>query len=131
MEALARLKSLSRLRIGRPDPSELGLEKIGGLPNLAYLGIMQTGLSDTEIGHLQKLKRLKVLCLQKTQITETGLASLRAALLNCDIHTDEGAWTETFKNMKSLDHPSEATAPSADDPNRRAAEWAAPEGKRD
>ena len=115
MEALSNINTLAALNIGGTDSSGLGLTRLGELPNLRCLGISRAPLDDSDIKELCSLKGLELLCLWETQITEKGLALLRASLPGCEILTTEKAWHDEYWKVLSprlpTPHPPLAVAP--------------------
>ena len=92
--------------------AEWGLQELVGLP-LQFLYLADTQVTDAGITHLKTFKSLQKTFLFGTKVTATGVASLQAALPDCDIRWDKAPAPTV---------PKPAVVPSADS-ERRAAEW--------
>lgn len=86
---LVHLKGLTELESlelwNNKQISDAGLVDITGLTNLKYLDLRNTQVSDTGIAHLKRLTNLETLHLSRTQVSLTGLKTLKAALPDCEI----------------------------------------------
>jgi hypothetical protein len=56
------------------------------MPNLTWLCIRDTDVSDRGINNLARLTRLRALYLERTRVTPAGVRSLQHSLPECTIH---------------------------------------------
>lgn len=83
---------LTELRVGQtpsglPMLTDEGLRSLQLLPELTVLKISGTEATDEVVPVLCSLKHLKILDIQETRISESGIATLRAAFPSCEIQT--------------------------------------------
>lgn len=84
---LARLQTLTSLRLANCPVTEGGMASIGAMKNLYLLDVSETPITDDMLVHLQSLDNLMSLKLRKTQLTGTGLQHLdqMAKLVSIDL----------------------------------------------
>ena len=91
---LARLKELDLGGLQRTDSglwqvtvTDRGAETLSAMPQLEILSLRNGKITDVAVDSLTKLKHLKRLDVVNTNLTDTGLARLRAGLPNCEIRS--------------------------------------------
>lgn len=114
--ALARLR-LKQLLLSRCAIDDATAAELANAATLEILELHSNPLTDKGLAELHRLKRLRRLVLQETQVTAMGIAALRAALPDCVVES-------------SLEDGPDVPQPAAipDDPARRAAAWLQREG---
>ena len=88
---LVHLKGMTRLQelnLSNTELTDEGLVHLKGLLGLRKLHLHQTRVTDVGLEHLAGLKVLAELTLNGTAVTAKGVAKLKAALPNCNIHAD-------------------------------------------
>ncbi|MEZ6105745.1 MAG: hypothetical protein R3B96_06400 [Pirellulaceae bacterium] len=109
---------------------DAGLEQLKSLPELEYLNLYGTPVTDGGLAHLAEIKTLKKLYLWQSQVTAEGVARLREALPECEIIAGEGLipclhhpkrfrWSKVKGMARWKDRPKEATSPTSP-PEERA-----------
>ena len=84
---IERLPFLRRLSLrGNRQISDTSLMHLRSLTRLEHLDLTLTSITDKGITYLQSMRSLKTLILLGTQITPNGVAALKRALPNCQIH---------------------------------------------
>jgi hypothetical protein len=61
------------------------LEHLAGLKKLQVLEIHNSSITDRGLRHLEALTKLKVFQLSATEVTDDGVSRLKAVLPNCDV----------------------------------------------
>ncbi len=87
---LAQIKgmtSLTRLHLEQTKITDKGLANLKGLVNLEYLNLYGTEITDLGLEELAGLSKLKSLYLWQTKVTEAGVGKLKKALPNLEIVT--------------------------------------------
>jgi Leucine Rich repeat len=87
---LAQIKgmtSLTRLHLEQTKIADKGLANLKGLVNLEYLNLYGTEITDRGLEELTRLSKLKNLYLWQTKVTEAGVNKLKKALPNLDVVT--------------------------------------------
>ena len=64
---------------------DAGLEHLKGLPDLEWLELYDTQVTDDGLEHLKGLTKLEYLDLYRTHVTSQGVQELQEALPNCEI----------------------------------------------
>jgi serine/threonine protein kinase len=80
--AIARLP-LTHLLLGAASVDDAVAAELANCGTLQWLGLVGNPLTDKGLAELHRLKRLKSLTLEKTNVTPEGVAALRAALPDC------------------------------------------------
>ena len=87
---LAQIKgmtTLTRLHLEQTKVTDKGLANLKGLTNLEYLNLYGTEITDRGLEELAGLSKLKSLYLWQTKVTEAGVSKLKKALPNLEIVT--------------------------------------------
>ena len=87
---LAQIKgmtTLTRLHLEQTKVTDKGLAHLKGLTNLEYLNLYGTEITDRGLDELAGLSKLKSLYLWQTKVTEAGVGKLKKALPNLEIVT--------------------------------------------
>ena len=87
---LAQIKgmtTLTRLHLEQTKITDKGLANLKGLSNLEYLNLYGTEITDRGLDELAGLSKLKSLYLWQTKVTEAGVSKLKKALPNLEIVT--------------------------------------------
>jgi hypothetical protein len=87
---LAQIKgmtSLTRLHLEQTKISDKGLANLKGLINLEYLNLYGTEITDRGLEELAGLSKLKNLYVWQTKVTEAGVGKLKKALPSLEIVT--------------------------------------------
>jgi len=87
---LAQIKgmtSLTRLHLEQTKVTDKGLTHLKGLANLEYLNLYGTEITDRGLEDLAGLSKLKSLYLWQTKVTKDGVGKLKKALPNLEIVT--------------------------------------------
>lgn len=84
---------LEDVRLRGSDDEPLG--EIATISSLHCLSLMGSSVSDEGLQHLKQLKELVALDLKETDVPEAGVAALKNALPNCEIHyrEDDRGWS--------------------------------------
>jgi len=97
LAALKELPNLHKLVLGKSNLKAAGASAIGQCPELRYLGLADSGLTDVDLANLKKLTRLEHLALSNNpRITDKGMQTvkgferLRALYLANTALTDKG-----------------------------------------
>jgi hypothetical protein len=86
LDSVATLTELRELRVGGTSVSVRGLEKLKALSKLERLDLQRCKrVGDDAVPVLSSFKKLRVLDIKDTSITEQGIAGLRQALSDCKI----------------------------------------------
>lgn len=101
-------KKIVRLNLDKCPVTDRGIPKLASLVNLEWIHLGGTGITDACLDDLAQLKSLKELIVTKTEITEQGVAKLRAALPECTVrdnvseNTPEDEIAEAVRYRKEL-----------------------------
>jgi hypothetical protein len=85
-EFLSQCGGLETIELWGTPITDQGVAHLARLPNLHTLGLESTPVTDGAVRHLKTMKQLKELRVPRTGITPQGVAVLRAALPECEIH---------------------------------------------
>ena len=97
---LAQIKgmtTLTRLHLEQTKVTDKGLANLKGLSNLTYLNLYGTEITDRGLEELAGLSNLKNLYLWQTKVTEAGVNKLKKALPKLEIVTGWEAKPSTDK----------------------------------
>ena len=81
------MSSLTRLHLEQTKITDKGLANLKGLTNLEYLNLYGTEITDRGLEELAGLSKLKNLYVWQTKVTEAGVGKLKKALPNLEIVT--------------------------------------------
>ena len=91
------MTTLTRLHLEQTKVTDKGLANLKGLTNLEYLNLYGTEITDRGLDELAGLSKLKSLYLWQTKVTEAGVSKLKKALPNLDIVT---GWEQKVEPQK-------------------------------
>ncbi len=84
-EKLKGLPNLKWLNLNNTKITDAGLVHLKGLTNLKVLWLEDTKITDAGLVHLKGLTNLKRLYLWNTKVTDAGVQELKKALPDCEI----------------------------------------------
>ncbi len=85
---LAKLPNLKFLNLAHTGISDHGLKHIGNISGLETLDLTSTMIADAGLVHLYELKNLKILTLAGTDVTAAGAEKLQKALPHCQMERE-------------------------------------------
>lgn len=94
LKELAGLQYLTMLDLGRTKVTDTGLKQLTGLKNLTVLSLAHTEVTDAGLKELAKLKNLTALDLRYTKVTTAGLRELAGLKKLTTIHLTPDKATE-------------------------------------
>ena len=74
---LSGLKKISVLYLAHTRTTSAGMKTVGAMPELQWLDLKDTDVSDDGLSHLRGLKKLRLLGLAGCKVTDAGVRQLR------------------------------------------------------
>lgn len=85
VEIIAKVPSITELRLVSTNVTDKGLAPLKNLPNLRSLSLYGTAVSDAGIEDRKQLKSLTFLGISTTKVTPAGMKALAEAMPGCKI----------------------------------------------